>query len=77
VLITPLNAAAFCPIRPGPNSGAASVPNSTAPSVRFSLPCVSISNSSARMRRSLGSLKVIDPESSMIASRFVLGVQAA
>jgi len=29
------------------------------------------------MRRSLGSLDDIDPESSMIASRFVLGVQLA
>ena len=72
-----LNAAAFWPITPGPNSGVASVPNSTAPSVRFSLPCVSIRSSVARMRRLLGSLNVIEPESSMIASRLFLGVQAA
>jgi hypothetical protein len=31
----------------------------------------------ARIRRLLGSLEDIEPESSMIASRFVLGVQAA
>src|SRR5215212_3397672 len=72
-----LYAAAFWPISPGPNSGVASVPNSTAPSVRFSLPCVSISSSIARIRRLLGSLSDIDPESSTIASRFDFGVHAA
>src|SRR5919107_2204188 len=72
-----LNAAASCAIRPGPKSGRASLPNSTAPRVRFSLPWVSIRSSIARMRRSLGSLEDMDPESSMMASRLVFGVHAA
>src|ERR687890_533007 len=72
-----LNAAAFWPIRPGPKRGWASLPKSTAPRVRFSFPWVSIKSSMARMRRSVGSLEDMDPESSTIASRFVLGVHAA
>src|SRR5919107_4068536 len=72
-----LNAAAFWPSRPGPKRGWASLPKSTAPRVRFSFPWVSIKSSIARMRRSVGSLEDMDPESSTIASRFVLGVHAA
>src|SRR5690349_9501650 len=52
-----------------------SLPNCRAPSIFFALPGLEISKSIAETRFSSGSVPAIEPESSMIASIFVAGVQ--